>query len=150
KVFKDREIRYRAVEAGKAVGGDVMTSEIDLRLPDELEFCINHKTGVIESNKPEIYMRSRGLTPEPNIRYFILHWNGREIPVRAHIWGRSLGKNDDGQWAGETYWTVLAIGRADHIPREPVLSYKFQSQQEYICAANLILRALKTYGGALN
>jgi hypothetical protein len=126
-----------------------MKPNVDLRLPDELEFRVNHKTGVIESNDPAIYMRGRK-RPEPGTFYFMLHWDGREIPVRARYGGRNLGRNGQGQWVSEAYWTVDAIGFPDHISGESTSSYKFESQQEYICAAGLIIRALQTYGGALN
>ena len=123
--------------------------DIDVNLADKLTFRVDHKTGVIESNDPAIYMRGRK-RPEPGTFYFMLHWDGREIPVRAHYDGRNLGRNDQGQWVSETYWTVDAIGFPDRISGESTSSYKFESQQEHISAANLIIRALGTYGGALN
>jgi hypothetical protein len=130
---------------------DVKGQDVDLRLPDKLEYRVNHEKWLVETSDPAIYMRDRGRTPEPYIRYFTLHWHGREIPVRVESQGRVLGRNDSGQWLRETHWTVLAIGRPDYANQEPARSpYQFKSRQEYICAANLILRALNVYGGTVN
>ena len=124
-----------------------MSQDIDLNLADKLQFCLNHENRLVESDDPDIYLRDRGGTFEPNILYFTLHWHGREIPARVHQHARASVRNDHGQWVSEVHWTVDHIGYEDHAAQGPAKLYEFQSKQEHICAANLFIKALRAYGG---
>jgi hypothetical protein len=141
--------RERREEDVTTQGSDL----IDLNLADKLEFRVNHEAVLIESSNPDIYVRDRGGptgTTDRNMRYFSLHWNGREISVRADWRVRTLGQNESGQWIGETHWIVMEMGYPDYAAQGGGGFYEFKSQDERICAANLILKAIKTYGGAVN
>jgi hypothetical protein len=127
-----------------------MHKDIDPNLADKLQFHVNHRKKLIESNDPDIYMRDRGGTLEPNILYFTLHWCGREIPARVHQHARSIGRNSKAQLIREVHWTIQHIGNEDYAVKDPATLYTFQSKQEHICAAHLILKALAAYGGTFN
>jgi hypothetical protein len=127
-----------------------MPQDIDLNLPDKLEFRVNHEKWSIESSNPDIWLHYRGGTPEPYTYFFTLHWSNRAIPVRVKKDEQTFGRNKDGQWIKEVHWTIEQIGQLDFAARKLEPSYEFQSQEEFICAANLILKALRVYGGAVN
>jgi hypothetical protein len=127
-----------------------MLQDIDLNLPDKLDFHVNHEKWSIESGNPDIWLQYRGGTPEPYIYFFTLHWSNRAIPVRVKKDERTFGKNKDGQWVKEVHWSIEKIGQLDFAAQTLVSPYKFQSQEEFICASNLILKALRIYGGTVN
>jgi hypothetical protein len=127
-----------------------MDQDIDVLLADKLEFHVNHEKRRIESTNPDVFLRDRGYSPEPYMHYFTLHWNGREIPAKAEENKQAVGKNAYGQWIWEVHWRVLSIGFPDYASKEAAPSFEFKSKEEYICSANLILKALRVYGGVAN
>jgi hypothetical protein len=128
-----------------------MSQEVDLDLATKLEFRLNHEKKLVESDDPSIYLRSRGGTSAPHLRFFTLHWSAREIPASVHMQSRDLGRNDKGQRVSETHWTVQQIGFPDFGAHGgPGRAYRFASKEEYICAATLMLKALTIYGGRFN
>lgn len=104
----------------------------------------------IESNDPSIYMRDLGVTPEPALIFFSLHWGDREIPVCTRIKSRSFGRNEDGQIVYETDWIIESIGKPDYAAGARCEPYQFTSQEERICAVGLAVKGLQVYGGRFN
>jgi hypothetical protein len=127
-----------------------MGQDIELNLADKLEFRLNHKKCYIESSSPNICLEYRGGTTEPYICFFTLHWEKRTIPVRTKMNEKTFGKNNEEQWIKEVQRTVEQNGHPDFAARKPMAAYKFQSREEQICAANLIVRALTVFGGSAN
>lgn len=134
-------------DRGWSRGSGVMDNEIDIDLPNRIEFRVNHKKRLIESSDPSIYMRDRGGIPEPELKFFSLHWEGREIPARTRMKYKGFGRNTDGQNEYEVDWIVESIGKRDYAAVAAGAPYKFTSREELICAANLITKALQVYGG---
>jgi hypothetical protein len=128
----------------------MMSEDVNLNLADRLQYRVNHEKWLVETNDPTIYLCDRGRGFEPHIRNFVLYWSGREIGVRAHWDSYPLGKNAKGQQISDTHWTVHDFGHADHTTQGRVNPYIFKSQQERICAANLIIKALSAFGGTTN
>jgi hypothetical protein len=128
-----------------------MSREIDLNLATKLEFRLNHEKKLVESDDPNIYLRSRGGTSAPHLRFFTLHWGAREIPASVRMQSRDLGRSDKGQRVSETHWTVEQIGFPDFGAHGgPGKAYRFESKDEYVCAAAMIVKALTLYGGGFD
>jgi hypothetical protein len=126
--------------------GTAMDKDTDNLLADELEFRVNHEKRRIESTHPNIFVRDRGRTSEPYVRYYTLHWDGREIPVKTEEEKRPVGKNAVGQRIYEVERKVLSIGSPDYATEEAAPPFEFNSKNEYICAVNLITKAFSVYG----
>lgn len=124
--------------------------DFDPTLADRVEFHVNHEAWRVDSNDPNIFLLDRGYTPDPGMHYFTLHLGERQIPTMVDERRKSVGRNASKQWIWETQWTVMSIGQADHASRGPATPYVFTSRGEQICSANLILKALRAYGGAPN
>lgn len=125
-------------------------AELESEAASKLEFRINHERRQIECNDPSVFLIDQGGTPEPYVHYFTLHWHGREIPVRTKLHTRSLGSAPDGQPLNAAHWIIEQIGAPFVAQQRSHQAYNFESHVELMCAANIIQRALQTYGGATN